>query len=71
MALPKVLVPAQQPEVRIDRTTNSLFPTFDSYEEVEAFACSRVPVHSHNEMHGILQVARNTTLKEVGNDFNS
>lgn len=47
------------------QTFHSLFPVFDSYNEFEEYAASCVPVHTHNEMYGLLQVARNTLLREV------
>jgi hypothetical protein len=46
--------------------SNSLFPTFDTVEEAESYACSRVPVSTHNEMFGLLQTYQNTMLKQVG-----
>lgn len=44
---------------------NLLFPTMNTVEEAEAYAHSRVPVNSHNELHGILMVMQNTILHQL------
>lgn len=45
---------------RVPRNTNSLFPTFDSLDEAQEFAFSRLPVNTQNDMLGILKSYENT-----------
>lgn len=44
---------------------NPLYPEFDSVADAEAFALSRTPVQSANEMCGLLQSFKNTLLKQL------
>ena len=43
--------------------TNTLFPTFDSLEEVLAYANSKLPKEHHNDLYAILMAYSNTLLK--------
>ena len=43
--------------------TNNLFPTFDSLEEVMAYADSKMPKEHHNDVYAILMTYSNTLLK--------
>lgn len=46
--------------VRANIRTTSLFPTFDSLDEAEEFAYSRLPVTTQNDMLGLLKCYENT-----------
>ena len=50
----------QNTPMKVQKATNSLFKTFDSLDEAEEFAYSRLPVNSQNEMLGILKCYENT-----------
>ena len=41
----------------------NLFPTFDSLEEVLAYADSKLPKEHHNDLYAILMAYSNTLLK--------
>ena len=43
--------------------TNNLFPTFDSLEEVMAYADSKMPKEHHNDLYAILMAYSNTLIK--------
>lgn len=59
--------PDQAPINGAPVTPCSLYPKFASVTEAEAFACSRIPVNSPNEMRGILAVFKNTLLLSHSN----
>ena len=50
----------QTTPMKVTKATNTLFKTFDSLDEAEEFAYSRLPVNSQNEMLGILKCYENT-----------
>lgn len=43
--------------------TNNLFPTFDSLEEVLAYANSKLPKEQHNDLYAVLMAYSNTLIK--------
>lgn len=57
--------PERAPINGVQPTHSSLYPKFDTVAEAEAFACSRTPVNSPNEMRGLLTVFKNTLLKHL------
>ena len=46
--------------LRVAKPTNSLFPTFNTLDEAEEFAYSRLPVSTQNEMLSLLKTYENT-----------
>lgn len=57
--------------MRVSKKTHSLFPTFDSIDEAEEFAFSRLPVSTQNDMLGILRSYENTVLATCSFDSRS
>ena len=55
---------ALEPTTLMGRT-NTLFPTFDSLEEVMAYADSKLPKEHHNDLYAILMAYSNTLLKVI------
>lgn len=55
----------QAPINGVPVTQSSLYPKFDTVAEAGAFACSRTPVSSPNEMRGLLTIFKNTLLKQL------
>ena len=59
---------AREPETVSTNTllmgkTNTLFPTFDSLEEVLAYADAKMPKEHHNDLYAILMAYSNTLIK--------
>lgn len=46
--------------MKVQKTTNSLYRTFETLEAAEEFAYSLLPVNTQNEMLGILKSYENT-----------
>ena len=61
---------AKKPDITQGKTnlmgkTNNLFPTFDSLEEVLAYADAKMPKEHHNDLYAILMAYSNTLIKAM------
>lgn len=42
-----------------------IYPTYDSLKDFLEFAKTRLPIETSNELYWLVQVVRNTVLKEM------
>ena len=56
-------VTRKQPPLRAVRMT--LFPSFESLEEAQAYAEARIPLEHKNDVYGVLMVYHNTLLNQI------
>ena len=52
--------PANNPPIRA--VVMSLFPSFNSLEDAQSFAQSKLPINHINELHGVLMAYQNTLI---------